>query len=183
MKHLILIIFLTFTYNQTFAQEEGPKELTTQKLQKIRADIEKHIPDLKQSLSDLDFSSRQIEFAIDTFRIERLAAERMNIDYSTSGMNLAINELTDSYDKLLNKYYNKLIKLLDPEDKKVLLNAQKAWLVFRDSERIFISTMIKEKYSGGGTIQSNIAADNYSQIVIHRTIDIFNYFNSIDKNE
>lgn len=183
MKHLILIIFLTFTYNQTFAQEERPKELTPQKLQKIRADIEKQIPDLKQSLSDQDFSSRQIEFAIDTFRIERLAAERMNIDYSTSGMNFAINELTDSYDKLLNKYYNKLIKLLDPEDKKVLLNAQKAWLVFRDSERIFIRTMTKEKYSGGGTIQSNIASDRFSQLVIQRTKDIFDYYDNTLKGE
>ncbi len=183
MKHFILFLILSFSFNFISAQDDGSKELTPQMLQKLRADIEKQIPDLKQSLADQDFNIEQIEFAIDTFRIERLAAKRMDIDYSTAGMNLAIKELTDSYDRLLNKYYNKLIKLLNPEDKKVLLNAQKAWLVFRDSELKLINTMAKEEYSGGGTIQSNIASDRYSQLVIQRTKDIFDYYDNTLKGE
>lgn len=183
MKHFFVILVLLFSFKHISAQEGGPKEVTPQMLQKINADIQKQIPDLKSSLINQDFNSEQIEFALDTFRIEHLASQKMDIDYSTRGMNLAIKELTDSYDKLLNKYYNKLIKLLNSEDKQVLINAQKAWLVFRDSELKLISTLAKEEYSGGGTIQSNIVSDSYSQIVIQRTKDIFNYYDSILKDK
>ena len=83
----------------------------------------------------------------------------------------------------MNKYYGKLMKLLKPEDKKILITAQKAWLVFRDAEIKLIGTMTDDQYSGGGTIQSNIRMGQYSSLVVERTKDIFNYYNGIIKNE
>ena len=106
----------------------------------------------------------------------------MDIDYSTIGMNITVDEMTSSYDKLMNKYYNKLLKTLKPGDKKVLINAQKAWLTFRDAETKLIGTMTKEVYSGGGTIQSNIATGAYSDLVVQRTIEIFQYYNNIQRD-
>ena len=115
--------------------------------------------------------------------LKSIASKRIEIDYSTSGMNISVDELTNPYDKLMNKYYNKLMKLLKPEDKKVLITAQKAWLAFRDAELNLIGTMTEEEYSGGGTIQSNIRVGSYSTLVSERTIEIFNYYNGITKDE
>ena len=106
----------------------------------------------------------------------------MDIDYSTAGMNITVDELTIGYDKLMNKYYSKLMKSLKPEDKKVLITAQKAWLVFRDAEIKLIGTMTEDQYSGGGTMQSNIRMGQYSSLVVERTIDIFHYYNGILKD-
>jgi uncharacterized protein YecT (DUF1311 family) len=91
-------------------------------------------------------------------------------------MNTTIKNMAASYDKLMNKYYNKLLKLLKPDDKNVLVAAQKAWLKYRDAEFKLIGTMTKEEYSGGGTIQTNIANGRYADITVRRTIEIFNYY-------
>ena len=169
---LFLIINLSF----------GQNEITSQVLQKLNSEIEKQIPPLKLKLSKQQLTSEQIEFSIDTFRIEQLVLKRMDIDYTTLGMNTTVIERTNSYDKLLNKYYNKLIKALNPIDKKTLVSAQKSWLVYRDNEAKLINTMTKEEYSGGGTIQSNIAIGSYSDLIAERAIKIFNYYNNLIKN-
>jgi len=118
---------------------------------------------------------------VDTFKIERFAAKCMEIDYSTSGMVETVNRLTASYDIILNKYYKKLLNSLKGDDKKVLIEAQRAWISYRDTEAKLIGTLTKEAYSGGGTIQNNIAAGAYSAIVSKRANEIFNYYNEILK--
>jgi len=183
MKRLIPLLTFCFAVNFSFGQNDGPKEITPQILQKLKADIEKQIPAFKQKLSLQDLTVDQIEFSLDTFRIEQLVSKRIDIDYSTVGMNTTVEAMTTSYDKLLNKYYNKLLKALEPEDQKVLINAQRAWLAYRDAETKLIWTMTKEEYSGGGTIQSNIAIGSYADLVVRRTIEIFDYYNSIIKDK
>ena len=181
MKKIFSLIAFLFVCYTSYAQNDGPQEVTPQVLQKIKANIEKQIPALKQRMLNRDLNVDEIEFAIDTFRIEQLASKRMAIDYSTYSMNEATIELTASYDKLLNKYYNKLLKSLKPEDQKILISAQRAWLVFQQAEIKLIDTMIKEEYSGGGSIQSTLQVGSYSSLVVERTKDIFNYYNSIVK--
>jgi uncharacterized protein YecT (DUF1311 family) len=107
----------------------------------------------------------------------------MDIDYSTVGMNITVNEMTSTYDKLMNRYYNKLLKILKPEDKKILVTAQKAWITYRNAETKLIGTLTKEEYSGGGSIQSNIATGSYSDLVVKRAIEIFNYYNGVIKDK
>jgi uncharacterized protein YecT (DUF1311 family) len=75
------------------------------------------------------------------------------------------------------------LKLLKPEDKKVLIAAQKAWLQFRAAEFKLIGIMGKEEYSGGGDIQSNIAVSLYSELIVKRAIDIFDYYNAVIKEK
>lgn len=181
MKSFLLPIIICFVGNVIFAQN-GPREITPVILKKITAEVEVQIPKLKLKLSKQEFNDDEIEFKIDTFRIQKITSKRMDIDYSTMGMNISVNELTDGYDKLMNKYYGKLMKLLKPEDKKVLITAQKAWLLFRDSESKLIVAMTDDQYSGGGTMQSNIRTSQYSSLVVDRTIAIFNYYNGIIKN-
>ena len=183
MKRLLLLITIFSLFGQlVFGKNDGPREITPQILQGIKTDIENQLPALKQKLSKQELTSEQIEFSLDTFRIEQLVSKCMDIDYSTVGMNTTVEERTNSYDKLMNKYYNKLLKALKPEDKKVLINAQRAWLVYRDAENKLIGTMTKEEYSGGGTIQSNIAVGSYSDLVVKRTIEIFEYYNEVIEN-
>jgi uncharacterized protein YecT (DUF1311 family) len=181
MKQNILVFLFFVCANFLFAQNDMPKEITKEILQKINTDVEKLIPAFKKSLKEKNLSNDAIEFAVDTFKIENVTAKKMDINYSTAGMNHAVNDATDAYDKLMNKYYNKLLKLLQPEDKKILLAAQKAWLGYRNAENNLIDAMTKKEYSGGGTIQSNIATGAYSDLIKQRTISIFNYYNNVIK--
>jgi len=103
----------------------------------------------------------------------------MKIDNTIVGMNKAIQEMSSAYDQLLNKYYNRLLKLLKPQDKATLVTTQKDWLQFRDTESKLIRTLSKDEYSGGGTIKSNIITSSYADLVVKRCIDIFNYYNNI----
>lgn len=183
MKQLLILLSLFFVGHFAFGQNDGPKEITPQILQKLKTDIEKQIPAFKQRLSKQDLNADQIDFSLDTFRIEQLVLKRMELDYSTLGMNTTIEERTTSYDRLMNKYYSKLLKDLKPEDQKILINAQRAWLAYRDAEAKLIGALTKNEYSGGGTIQSNIAASSYSDLVVKRTIEIFNYYDGIVKDK
>jgi uncharacterized protein YecT (DUF1311 family) len=182
MKHLILFLILFFALRACFGQDSGPQEITPQILQKLKNDIEKQIPSLKQKLSKQYFNADQIEFSLDTFRVNQLCSRRIEIDYSTMGMNVALEELADSYDKLMNKYYNKLLKSLKPDDQEILINAQRAWLAYRDANGKLIDTLTKEEYSGGGSIQSNVAIGRYEDLVEERAIQIFDYYSSPETN-
>lgn len=125
MKQILLLgLFICCSF-VSFGQQDGPKQITPEMLQKIKADIDQLIPAFRQSLQKDALSQEAILFAIDTFRIEKLASKKTDIDYSTLGMNKSISELASSYDKLMNKYYNKLLNRLDPKDKTILIRAQK----------------------------------------------------------
>lgn len=181
MKSRLFTLIFFFAGYISFGQNDGPKEITPQVLQKLKADIEKQIPEFKQQLSTRELSADQIEFAVDTFRIEQLVSKRMDIDYSTQGMNKTIQEKAKSYDSLMNKYYSKLLYVLKPEDKRVLINTQKSWVTYRDAEAKLIGVITKTAYSGGGSIQSNIAVGAYADLVMRRTVEIFNYYDGIVK--
>lgn len=179
MKKVYFLFFL-FLSAFTYAQNNGPKEITPQLLQKIKTDVEKQIPTLRLKLSKDDYNSKdRIEFMIDTFRIEKITEKRMEMDYSTAGMNNAVGDLTTEYDKLLNKYYSQLVKIIKPEDKNTLIKAQRVWISYRDSEQDLINTFTDEKYTGGGTMYSSIRIGHYNNLVKERTITLFNYFDEI----
>lgn len=183
MKLSLFISLFLIVAQFALGQSDGLREITPQVLQGIKANIEKLIPAFKKSLSNQELTVDQIEFSLDTFRIEQIVSKRMDIDYSTVGMNITVDEMTSSYDKLMNKYYNKLLKILKTDDKKILVAAQKAWLTYRDAEAKLIGTMTKDEYSGGGSIQSIIATGSYSDIVVKRAIEIFNYYDGVIKDK
>lgn len=178
MKYTSFSLLSLLIINFAFAQDV-PKEITPQLLQKITAEVEKSVPALREKLSKQLLPANEIEFSIDTFRINRITAKRLDIDYSTAGMVNTIDDLATSYDKVMNKYYNKLLRALKPQDKKVLINAQRSWLAYRNAEAKLISMMTKDAYSGGGSIQSNIEATGYADIVQKRAITIFGYYTNM----
>lgn len=179
----LLVLFLTLSLSiQLYAQDQPPRQVTPEMLVQIKKDVEKEAADYKSSLAGKYLTASEIEFAVDTFLIEHVVVKRIDIDYSTAGMNMAMDEMVQGYDKLLNKYYNKLIKLLKPADQKVLKAAQKTWIAYRNAEIKLINVMSKDEYSGGGTIQSNIASGRYADLIVSRTLEIFVYYDDVVNN-
>lgn len=74
----------------------------------------------------------------------------LNAQTQAEMTNTAMNDFKKT-DKVLNVVYNKLIKILSQEEKKLLIKAQKDWLKFRDSHCEF--EIIEYQ---GGSIQSLI---------------------------
>ena len=182
MKHFLLTIILCLLGMNGFSQNL-PKEITPNVLKKIKEKIEFQIPPLRKKLIKNKLTLEEIEFSLDTFRIEKIAIKRIEIDYSTKGINNSTKELTNSYEKLMNKYYLRLMKLLKIEDKKHLIKAQKSWINFRNTEARLLGVLTKEEYSGGGSIQSNIRVGSYSLLLVSRTNTLFNYYNEIIKEK
>ncbi len=114
-----------------------------------------------------------VQFAVDTFKIERLLALKFENDYSTNGMSQAMNDAEAEYDVLLNKYYKLLMSKLNEEDKEVLKQAQRAWIAYRDAERKLRVTITLPQYSGGGTMYNLYVADDYLSITRKRVLELY----------
>jgi uncharacterized protein YecT (DUF1311 family) len=179
VKQIFSFFLFCLLANSLSAQEEL-SYISDDKIKKIKAAVEKEIPALKQKLQATDqYSPDGVEFYLDTFRIEQTCSRAIDFDPSTRGMNFAAYETQQAYDKLMNKYYNKLIKKLSTEDKKEFISYQKTWLAFRDSEFKAFGMLAKEEYSGGGTMQSNIESGRQLEVVRSRAVQIFNYYDGI----
>jgi uncharacterized protein YecT (DUF1311 family) len=179
MKYLFLVVSL-FVRTIVFSQSsDAPREVTPEIEKKIRKEVEKAALDFQRKLKEANDPQLDIEFSVDTFRIERYQEKYMAYDYSTSGMVTVTYFAEHQYDSLMNKYYKKLLSLLKSNDKQVLIQAQKAWISFRDSESKLIDTVSKDEYSGGGTIQLLIDASSYLSLVKNRLIEIFDHLDRI----
>lgn len=179
MKHIFLILGL-LTKSIVFAQSsDAPREVTPEIENKIKKEVEKSALGFQRKLKASNESSLDMEFSIDTFKVERYEELYLSYDYSTSGMVTASYIATHQYDSLLNKYYKKLLSLLKPNDKQALIQAQKAWITFRDSESKLIATVSQEEYSGGGTVQLLIDSSSYLNLIKNRVLEIFDHLDRI----
>lgn len=175
MKYIVFLLGM-IVQQGAFSQERPPVEVTPELQKKILQEIEKDVPGLKRRLENADGHPVHIEFALDTFRIEQLVVKWTEYDYADFGMRDAGYAAARLYDGLLNKYYRKLSAVLAGADKKALVQAQKAWLAFRDSETALVETISKEEYSGGGTMQQLLEASEYLNLVKERTIVLFEHY-------
>jgi uncharacterized protein YecT (DUF1311 family) len=175
MKYVLLAVGL-FIHTLSFSQTKAPVELAPELQKKIMQDIDKEVPKLKQRLEKAKENAVHIEFAADTFRVERFMAKWVDLDYRDYGMRDAGYTTAKLYDSLLNKYYKKLLTVLKGDDKKALVQAQKAWLAFRDNETKLVETISKDDYSGGGTMQDLTEATEYLNLIKNRTIALFEHY-------
>ncbi len=82
-----------------------------------------------------------------------------------------VDKLNDQYqkaDKELNSVYNKLKKELGETDKKALIEAQKAWIKFRDLNCKFKS----QEDSEGGIIAEKMKVDCLTQLTVERSKEL-----------
>ncbi|HWJ26163.1 MAG TPA: lysozyme inhibitor LprI family protein [Flavisolibacter sp.] len=183
MKKGLFIIGLFISFFSFSQGSQPPMEVTSGLQIKIRQGIEKEITGFRQKLLKDKENAVHIEFAVDTFRVERFMVKCTEIDYSDFGMREATNAGSALYDSLLNKYYKKLSAVLKDDDKKALVQAQRAWLAFRDNEMKLVETISKDQYSGGGTIQQLTEASEYLNLVKERTIVLFEHYVRATQNE
>ena len=178
-----LFFFLFIFFKQTlFGQTFESPTITKTVLQKLTRNVDKEADIFKKSITIADNNKEYIDFSVDTFQIEQLARKRSELDYSNSDMNITIYQMRDSYDKLLNKYYKKLLAILKTDDKEILITAQRSWLLFRDNESKLIAVLKKTEYSGGGTIQRILPNGEYLDFLKERVIVLFNYYiNTINR--
>lgn len=181
MKYILVILSL-FTHIISFSQEKAPIEVSPELQKKIMVEVERETINLKQRLEKSKENPVQVEFAVDTFRIERCMSKWINSDYGDFGMRDAAYAAAKGYDSLLNKYYKKLFGVLKEEDRKTLLQAQKAWLAFRDSETKLVETISKDAYSGGGTMQQLTESSEYLNLIKSRTIVLFEHYVRATRN-
>ncbi|MBO0591654.1 DUF1311 domain-containing protein [Cellulophaga sp. E16_2] len=169
MKYVLILCFLLNSFLLIAQREVNETDII-----KFNKQIDNEIIKLKDSLRNSNdyLSTIDLEFKSDIYRIETLAEKKIGVDNTTMGMTKAIFELEAGYDKLLNKYYQILLKKLKNEDTEKLKESQRNWITFRDSERVLIDIMAKDEYSGGGTIQRNIRAGKICEITKTRVYEI-----------
>ncbi len=174
MKYLILILIL-FHPLLSICQM-APVEVTQAIQNEIQQDIEKKIPDLKKRLEGEDRNPIEIAFILDTFRFERFFSKWIELDYRDFGMRDACYITAELYDSLMNIYYKKLLITLKGNDKEILIQAQNAWIVFRDSNAKLIEILSGDEYGGGGTSSALSNASQYLEVVKDRTIDLYRHY-------
>lgn len=187
MKAILIILTAYFSINTSFSQNEI-REVTKGDSINFEKSIHLSVDSLRQVLSIHDYLNDSdkkltIEFQLDTFKVEKRLELYLNQDYSDYGMKIAtINQLND-YEKLLNKYYKKLLAELKPEDKETLKIAQRNWIKYREAEYNLNNLVSQDSYSGGGTIQTLFTISRNMEITKARVIEFYEYLGRIAMNE
>lgn len=175
MRHILSLLAMIGCFS-LFSQV-----VTEEDISKMRKQIEMEAIDLKIRLKQQDFwlteedKNIYIEFSQDTFRIERLLAIRLEKELTDRDMSIAIYDAEVEYDKLLNKYYQLLLKKLGSQHQESLRKAQRLWIQFRDAEKELYYDIKFLKIDTPGTIENLLLASHSFDLTKARTVEIFNY--------
>jgi uncharacterized protein YecT (DUF1311 family) len=182
MKQIKLIFLFIVIARLGFSQQAiSDKDLEIYK-QEIVAESQKLKQELLQKDNPYDIDKQiVVNFQIDTFLIERLQAKIESIDCSTAGSTQSLYDMEIGYDKLLNKYYEMLLKKLNDQDKELLRKSQRNWILYRDSDREFNKEVAKDEYTGGGSMHLPFVAYHYADITKKRVFELFYYLTRISE--
>ncbi|UQB67418.1 lysozyme inhibitor LprI family protein [Epilithonimonas zeae] len=122
-------------------------------------------------------------FAIPIFplaqnKIDQTLEKCLNQDNSTAGQRNCIISAHQSWDKELNKSYTSLNHKLKNTAKKELLEAQRNWILFRDSEFKLINKYYFDVKKG--TIFQVISENKKLQIIKERALQLKEYDEQFD---
>lgn len=183
----ILLLFVRYAgYAQTDLPQPVTKEILQQLIAEVRQEADEYAATLKHKYDSVTgefprLSEEALKFSKDSFSIERMYRKRTNIDYSTAGINEALAVKTEAYQRLMIRYFDKLIRRLAPEDRKVLIAAQDAWTQFHRKEMGLMDLLTKEPNSGGGTIEFNIIQHHKAESMKNRAVALFTYYDTMLK--
>lgn len=172
MKPLLVLFLLLGFCARSFSQAGDEDKAAAEKEKKIMLLAAKATDSLKLVLTRRKVLAVESEFILDTFRIERIMSLSIGADQTTVGMVDATYAGAKRYDSLLNKYYKKLSAKLTPPNKAALLQAQKSWLAFRDSEMKLNQALGAD----GGTAAGLNAAGLYLTLIKTRVSQLFDYY-------
>lgn len=97
----------------------------------------------------------------------------MDADSSTAGMANCTKDAEVAWDQEMNKYYGLLMKRLNKEQADKLLQAQRAWLEYRDKEFKNIGVLFSDKE---GTMWIPVRSAHYRDIVKQRALELAEYY-------
>jgi len=100
-------------------------------------------------------------------------------DNSTGGQRKCVNSARNSWDKELNKSYLSLSQKLSKTGKRELVEAQRNWIIYRDSEFKLIDKYYFDVKKG--TLFYVIAENKKLEIVKERALQIEEYADQFDK--
>ena len=103
-------------------------------------------------------------------KIDQILEKCLNQDNSTAGQRNCIISAQQSWDKELNKSYTSLNQKLNKTAKKELLEAQRNWVSFRDSEFKLINKYYFDVKKG--TIFQVISENKKLQIIKERALQL-----------
>lgn len=106
-------------------------------------------------------------------KIDQDLEKCLSKDNSTAGQRNCINSARDSWDKELNKSYLSLSQKLTKTGRKELVEAQRNWILFRDSEFKLIDKYYFDVKKG--TLFYVIAENKKLEIVKERALQIKEY--------
>lgn len=178
MKKIIFFTILQFLFGYSFAQY--PDDISSQDKKEFEILVSKSADSLRIQLNKIDhydkeMKSREIEFKVDTFKIEKRQDLYLDKYFSQQSINQSAYTRYDEYDKLLNKYYNKLLaKIKSKESKNDLKESQRNWIAYRDAEFKFI-----ENNFGGLFSMAPLIVQSYHIVIVKdRLVELFEYYNS-----
>lgn len=112
-------------------------------------------------------------FSLAQNKIDQDLEKCLGKDNSTAGQRSCINSAHNSWDKALNKSYLSLSQKLTKTGKKELVEAQRNWIVFRDSEFKLIDKYYFDVKKG--TMFYVIADNKKLEIVKTRALELKDY--------
>lgn len=185
-RSLLTILLLAIILSPFSATCQGTESIPGDTQRQLRQQTDAAVEAKRTELLARKVDPAEIEFSLDTFRVGTWTAkckgyiEKTQGSLSTMDMVSMANDQARAYDSLMNKYYRKLSAVLSGEDRKVLIQAQRAWMAFRDSES---KLQIAVDYAGSngqpGTMYSIIELDAIRSMIVQRTIEIYQYYSQL----
>ena len=174
MKNSITILFLLIG-NSFFAQIK----ITSEILSKLKAGVEIEAQKKKNDTINNFMSSVESDYEIELYKIVLLNQKIVETDDSTESINIAILESINSFEILMNKYYEKLLLILNQEEKKILIDSQNSWQIYYENELKLLELNHKKEFPHGSIILPNKINSRKSNLIELRTDVLFNHYNEI----
>lgn len=115
------------------------------------------------------FSATAQDAAEEKHPIDVALEKAIRKDYSTAGMVNAFGEASKKWDVELNKNYKLLVAGLNPDAKKALREAQRAWVTHRDKEIAYLGQFYSRMQ---GTMYRTIYAETTMTMVKDRALKL-----------
>lgn len=104
----------------------------------------------------------------------------LDSNYSTQAMLDCVYIATDSWELELNKNYNELISKLDKDKKVYLEKSHQDWLVYKESEILFINELY---LSMEGTMYILMSASDKLELIKSRALELKEYIDIMNIDE
>lgn len=136
---VMLIAFITSSFAQSVQLPIELKDgLSAQEIKSVEQNIlqkQKILRDELNEYANTELKKLQLEYLQDTLAITLLSEKRMEHCTGNFEIRKLVKDTQVVYDKLLNKYYQKLIKALPTEaDRKKLREVELLWLKFKEQD-------------------------------------------------